>query len=137
MSAPIPAPIRTPGPTSVRSRARAALAGAALALGAAAGPFAADDTEVFFGQLDRESDVYPNVLFVLDTSGSMSSRDGQSSSRMQRLQEAMVAIIDGSENVNIGLMSLNGGLAGGPVRYPVTPIDARICEHGDCDNQTI
>jgi len=31
----------------------------------------ADDTEVFFSQADRDSDIQPNVLFVLDTSGSM------------------------------------------------------------------
>ena len=35
----------------------------------------ADDSEVFFGQVDPSVKVFPNVLFVLDTSGSMNWYD--------------------------------------------------------------
>lgn len=127
-----PAPDRMRGSSCLRAGVAAAIASTLIA-----GPLSADDTEVFFGQAIKDSDAYPNVLFILDTSGSMTAKDGTSMSRMQRLQQAMHEIIDNSSNVNIGLMSLNGALEGGPVRYPVTPIDKELCTEGNCGAQMV
>lgn len=96
-------------------------------------PLQADDTEVFFGKVDLNTNGYPNVLFVLDTSGSMNSFDaGHSGTRLERMKEAMTEILDESTNLNIGLMRFNGFYGGGSVVYPVTPIDKPICEADDC-----
>jgi hypothetical protein len=38
-------------------------------------------------------------------------------------------------NVNVGIMSMNGERGGGPVRYPVTPLDQTSCSDGEeCDD---
>ncbi|NND91532.1 MAG: VWA domain-containing protein, partial [Granulosicoccus sp.] len=93
----------------------------------------ADDTEVFFGQLDPDMNVFPNVLFVLDTSGSMNSGDsGYSGTRLERMKSALNTILDNSSNVNVGLMRFNGYYGGGAVLYPVTGIDQPICPNNDC-----
>lgn len=99
------------------------------------GPSFADDTEVFFGQVDRNQNNQPNVLFVLDTSGSMNNRDAQvagNETRLERMQEAMTTILNQSDNVNVGIMRLNGSNGGGSVLYPITPIDEEICESNNC-----
>lgn len=54
-----------------RTRATVALAGAALSLAAGAAAFA-DDTEIFVNQAALRN-VRPNILFIIDTSGSMDS----------------------------------------------------------------
>ena len=46
----------------------------------------------------------PNVLFIMDTSGSMTWNDGQSQSRLERMKEALSTIINGATNINLGLM---------------------------------
>src|SRR4051794_38627950 len=51
-----------------KSRTLAVISGALLAVAAATAAFA-DDTEIFFDQ--NAADIPPNVLFILDTSGSM------------------------------------------------------------------
>ena len=51
-------------PRTLRSSSLALLLGLAAAL-----PIHADDTEIFIGRAENYSD--PNVLFVIDTSGSM------------------------------------------------------------------
>lgn len=100
----------------------------------AVGPLAADDTEVFFGQVEASAATQPNVMFVLDTSGSMNSKDGGSQSRMQRMKDAVVTILNNSANVNVGIMRFNGSSGGGAVLYPVTPIDSQVCEANNCGN---
>lgn len=93
----------------------------------------ADDTEVFFGQVDPDTNVFPNVMFVLDTSGSMNSTDwGYSGTRLERMKSALNTILDSSANVNVGLMRFNGYYGGGAVIYPVTGIDKQICPNNDC-----
>ncbi|MFK7852755.1 MAG: PilC/PilY family type IV pilus protein [Granulosicoccus sp.] len=93
----------------------------------------ADDTEVFFGQVDPNTNVHPNVLFVLDTSGSMNSGDGgYSGTRLERMKSALNTILDNSTNVNVGLMRMNGFYGGGSVLYPVTGIEEPICPNNDC-----
>ena len=95
-------------------------------------PVLADDTEVFFGQRDQSSETNPNVLFVMDTSGSMEAKDGTSNTRLERMKEALHTIVDNSANVNIGLMRFNGSYGGGPVLFPITPIDQQMCGES-CD----
>lgn len=100
----------------------------------------ADDTEVFFGQVDRTRNNQPNVLFVLDTSGSMNWTDAQvggSATRLERMKEAMTTILNQSDNVNVGLMRFNGVHGGGSVLYPITPIDEEVCEANNCGNELV
>ncbi len=93
----------------------------------------ADDTEVFFGRADVEQQIKPNVLFALDTSGSMTERDGGTESRITRMKRALTGIIEGATNLNIGLMRFNGTEGGGPILYPVTDIDTELCNGNNCD----
>jgi type IV pilus assembly protein PilY1 len=100
---------------------------------------AADDTEIFFGQVygDTSSKANsPNILFLLDDSGSMRAQDtGQVGTRMERLQSAMDTLLTEMTDVNVGIMSMNGERGGGPVRYPVTPLDQTSCSDGEeCDD---
>ena len=83
----------------------------------------ADDTEIFFGDL-RGGGASPNVLFILDTSGSMSSTDGTGRSRIDRVKDGMKELVNSLNDVNIGLMRFSN--PGGPVLYPVTYIDKRV-----------
>jgi len=92
----------------------------------------ADDTEVFFGQVDPNLDIFPNVMFVLDTSGSMMEKDNTSHTRLDRMKDALGTILDNTTNVNVGIMRLNGSSGGGAVLFPVTPIDKQICLQDEC-----
>ena len=95
----------------------------------------ADDTEVFFGQVDQSQQIKPNVLFALDTSGSMSwgaDDPGATEPRITRMKRALVDILRGATNLNIGLMRFNGSYGGGPILYPITDIDTEICGGQNC-----
>lgn len=81
----------------------------------------ADDTEIFFGSSVGSK---PNVLFILDTSGSMSDKDGGDTSRMDRMKSAFTSLMDNINNANVGLMRFND--PGGPVLYPISNIDAPV-----------
>ena len=83
----------------------------------------ADDTEIFFGGAANQS-VRPNVLFILDTSGSMKGYDGGSTTRLDRMKDAFTQLLAGMNNVNVGLMRFND--PGGPVIYPITDIDQTV-----------
>ena len=65
-------PHRRAAPSGVVS---AGVSAAAVACALFAGIAAADDTEVYFGQTNPNANIKPNVLFILDTSGSMRSTD--------------------------------------------------------------
>lgn len=95
----------------------------------------ADDTEVFLGAGSSSSNIKPNVLFIIDTSGSMDwdscpddnpgcSTAGQS--RLEVMQDALTQILNKANDINIGLMTFNS--RGGPVRYPISYIDADASE---------
>jgi type IV pilus assembly protein PilY1 len=96
-------------------------------------PALADDTEVFFPpQQTSLQTTNPNILFVIDTSGSMSQTDGVTDAngvgvtRLQRVQTAFNQIISTmGSNVNVGLMRYSA-LLGGPISFPVAPIDAYV-----------
>ncbi|MEM8941837.1 MAG: PilC/PilY family type IV pilus protein [Pseudomonadota bacterium] len=84
-------------------------------------PVWADDTEIFFGEVEI-SDIRPNILFILDTSGSMSANvAGTGGDRLDNVKEAMFTLLEELNNVNVGLMRFS--TPGGPVLYPVSNID--------------
>ncbi len=90
-------------------------------------PVYGDDTEIYVASNSNKV-VRPNVLFIMDTSGSMRSTvSGTNKSRMQVMQEALNEILDSVSNVNVGLMRYSAATNynnGGPILYPVTYIDA-------------
>ena len=96
-------------------------------------PSYADDTEIFFGQSEDAFETNPNIIFVLDTSGSMTNTDGTNVSRMNRMQNAMRLLLDQATNFNVGLMAFNGRDGGSAVRYPVGDLDtdaSELCPNG-------
>ncbi|WP_299876458.1 PilC/PilY family type IV pilus protein [uncultured Cocleimonas sp.] len=70
----------------------------------------ADDTEVFYSVNVSK----PNLLFVLDNSGSMNSNlPGGTQSKLSILQQAVQQVLlDAPDNVNIGLMRFGPGMNG-------------------------
>ncbi|MGC4008674.1 MAG: PilC/PilY family type IV pilus protein [Pseudomonas sp.] len=92
----------------------------------------ADDTEIFFGGPAIDSGIRPNVLFVLDNSGSMAWRTdsnenpyGSQSSRMTILKGAFSDIIQSVKGINAGVMVLNSRTEydGTRMVFPVENID--------------
>ncbi|MEM9255449.1 MAG: VWA domain-containing protein, partial [Pseudomonadota bacterium] len=90
-------------------------------------PVWADDTEIFFAET-TESNVWPNVLFVIDTSGSMRNEvddpNNPDKDRLEHVQEAMRTVLTELNEVNVGLMRFSN--PGGPVLFPVTRLDQEI-----------
>ena len=98
-----------------------------------------DDTSLYRGQVDvLDEHNRPNVLFVLDRSGSMNDKDDVDENgkktgptRMERMQEALLRLMDDIHNVNVGFMTFSGQApritdedkAIVPVRFPMTFID--------------
>ena len=81
----------------------------------------ADDLEIYLGTAGSQKTYDPNVLFIMDTSGSMSSKDGSNESRMLRVQNALKDTLSSVTNVNVGLMRFSD--YGGPIIYPIRSID--------------
>ena len=81
----------------------------------------ADDLEIYLGTAGSEVTYSPNVLFIMDTSGSMNSKDGGTESRMLKVQNALKETLNSATNINAGLMRFSD--FGGPILYPVRPID--------------
>ncbi|MFQ3236063.1 MAG: type IV pilus assembly protein PilY1 [Paraglaciecola sp.] len=84
----------------------------------------ADDLEIYLGTTTEQVKYDPNVLFIMDTSGSMAATDGTSESRMLRVQNALKETLSSVTNINAGLMRFSD--LGGPVLYPVRAIDTRV-----------
>jgi len=84
----------------------------------------AHDTDIYLGDSALSTGVNPNVLFILDTSGSMSSKDGGSISRINRMKNALYQILDDVNNINVGLMRFSD--PGGPILFPVSYIDEDV-----------
>lgn len=100
----------------------------------------ADDTEIFFGQQGDLNESNPNLLFILDTSGSMNNRDGTNKSRLERMKEAMHALIDQSSSFNVGFMGFSGHARGGSVRYPVGYLEGAStsqCPDSGCPDEVV
>ncbi len=87
----------------------------------------ADDTEIYFTGQGADEAVRPNIIFILDTSGSMSATvsgtGGQS--RLEVMKDAVKQVITDVEDVNIGLMRFTSG-SGGPVLFPVTGLESDV-----------
>lgn len=95
----------------------------------------ADDTEIFVGGGTSVTGVKPNVLFILDNSGSMSGSSydefGRRSplSRMESMKLAFEDVMKGANGINVGLMSFNG--SGGSMMYPVQDIDKELTSEAE------
>ncbi len=89
-------------------------------------PVWADDTEIFFADVS-EGETSPNILFIVDTSGSMGNTvSATGKTRMQSLQDALRDILNNLFDVNVGLMRFSN--PGGPVLYQVDYIDRSVNE---------
>ncbi|WP_369958736.1 hypothetical protein [Pseudomonas benzenivorans] len=96
----------------------------------------ADDTEIFFSSPDTSTEVArPNVLFILDNSGSMNwglttnnNATGGAKSRLTVLKESFSDILGNTSGINAGIMVLNSRSEYGNSRfmYPVTNIDQTV-----------
>jgi len=76
----------------------------ALALCIASGQSAADDTEIFFSTGPQ-----PNVLFILDVSGSMGTVDDNDGlTRLDKLKDALKTLLTSNDRFNAGLLSYSG-----------------------------
>jgi len=84
----------------------------------------AEDLEIYLGTAGSEVTYNPNVIFIMDTSGSMTGKDGGTESRMLRVQNALKETLNSVTNINAGLMRFSD--FGGPVLYPVRPIDDAV-----------
>jgi len=102
-----------------------------MSLFLAPGNLYADDTEIYYARADlvnEENEQIANVLFLMDTSGSMCSgysNCSNSNTKMSQLKVAFSSVVDGLNNgVRIGVGKFNGGADnngyGGYVFYPVT-----------------
>lgn len=88
----------------------------------------ADDTEIYFARANvdnQENKPAANVLFLIDTSGSMSGN------RMRDLKAAFNQVVSGlGEDISVGVGRFNNSRAssgyGGYVFYPVTPMTESV-----------
>ena len=100
-----------------------------------------DDTEIYFntGDATNNTDILrSNVLFILDTSGSMSAGVGGGGTRMNALKDAMRVVLNSLENVNVGLMRFSRSSTGGPVIFPIKNIDGNVNDVvGDIGQNTV
>ncbi|MBF7074743.1 pilus assembly protein PilY [Glaciecola sp. MH2013] len=83
-----------------------------------------DDLEIYLGTGSTSSTYNPNVLFIMDTSGSMGEKDGTSQTRMLRVQNALKDTLRSATNINAGLMRFSD--YGGPILFPVRDIDSPV-----------
>lgn len=86
-----------------RQKLAPVLVGIAIALGAAF-PVLADDTEIYVVPPSNAT-ARPNILFMLDTSGSMGEiDDGETKSRIELLKEALNATLNGAnKDINVAI----------------------------------
>ena len=89
----------------------------------------ADDTDIYLSRSGSSTDTgnNPNLLFILDTSGSMNARDAGADKRTPRmtvLKNAMDDLLTNLDNVNVGISRFSN--SGGSVIFPVTPIDDNV-----------
>lgn len=94
-------------------------------------PARALDTDIYFGDPTTGATVVkPNLMLILDTSGSMNLNvSGSTQSRIDVMKGALKSIIDDLANVNVGLMRFSDD-PGGPVLYPVKDIDEIVTDTG-------
>ncbi len=92
----------------------------------------ADDTDIYFTDpTTGSSTVQPNLMLILDTSGSMNANvSGSTQSRVDVMKEAIKSVLDNTANVNVGLMRFSNS-PGGPVLYPIKDVDAVVSDTGN------
>ena len=105
-------------------------------------PVYADDTEIYLNS--GLTSGAANILFNLDTSGSMGSHVDENNNgvidsgeriRMEVLKEAMLTVLDSLPSLNAGLMRYH--YYGGPILYPVANVDQFACViEGNCTTAT-
>ena len=83
-----------------------------------------DDLDIYLGNADSAVTYNPNVLFIMDSSGSMGNYDGTTQSRMLRVQNALKNALGSATNINAGLMRFSD--YGGPILYPIRDIDDAV-----------
>ncbi|MEM7418685.1 MAG: PilC/PilY family type IV pilus protein [Pseudomonadota bacterium] len=83
-----------------------------------------DDLDIYLGNANSAVTYNPNVLFIMDSSGSMGGYDGTSQTRMLRVQNALKDALQSATNINAGLMRFSD--YGGPILYPVRNIDEAV-----------
>ncbi len=104
----------------------------AIAIGTIAGVpglARAADTEIYLGADALRPGARPNVMFIFDTSESMTRTDGLAESRMKRMKDAVDLVLDSVNNINAGLMRFTE--PGGPVLFPVSNIDSSAEDQPD------
>ena len=97
---------------------------------------AADDTDIFFSQSVSDDQVRPNVMLMLDTSGSMSEPSGSGihgESRLDAIRNATIDLVNTIENVNVGVGAFAGSGIGGAILYPSGDLDTDVCIDASCD----
>jgi type IV pilus assembly protein PilY1 len=83
-----------------------------------------DDLEIYLGTGGSENVFNPNVLFIMDSSGSMGAKDDTNETRMLRVQNALKTALESATNINAGLMRFSD--YGGPILFPVRGIDLPV-----------
>jgi len=104
----------------------------ATAIGVSTAPYVhALDTDIYFTDPSAGSTtIKPNVMIILDTSGSMNERiAGTTQSRIDVMKEAIKDILDELTNTNVGLMRFSNSEGAG-VLYPVKDLDSTIADTG-------
>lgn len=102
-----------------------------LAVGGQTKVSAYQDTDIYFTDPSAtETVIRPNLLLVLDTSGSMNQRvSGTNQSRIDVMKDAIKGILDDLDNVNVGLMRFSSNPGAG-VTYPIRDLDAVVADTG-------
>jgi type IV pilus assembly protein PilY1 len=91
----------------------------------------ADDTEIYLGSNIDRSKSLPNIIFVMDTSGSMGEGAGDGKTRLQVVKEVAIDVIEESaanpdKDFNIALMSFNSNNHGGSIDMSMTPLSDAV-----------
>jgi type IV pilus assembly protein PilY1 len=89
---------------------RHALIAAGLGLLLSGAASRADDIELYVGAAQAQTpESYPNVLIIIDTSGSMNDETGSGQSRLEVVKQVANELLDTLEHVNVGLMRYSTG----------------------------
>ena len=91
----------------------------------------ADDIEIYFNATDTTIDstdvIRSNILFILDTSGSMTAFTSSGQTRLKDMVDATGNVLDAVKDLNVGLMRFTG-TQGGAVIYPVSNINGKVTD---------
>jgi type IV pilus assembly protein PilY1 len=82
-------------------------------------PAFADDIDVYYPEVN----VSPNVMFVVDASGSMGWTDGTNLTRMQRIRAALEIVLTEMQGVKVGLTQFRSGNQA-TVLLPISPLES-------------